>query len=223
MDEEAGDLQLGRQVSQADPRQCVALMRNGARGRYVRHEQLPEEASTRPAGLPVSPGVSDLRRAPPNRDKHRSHRDRIALAVRHHGQHHACTRVGRHLTGTFTGRTLLGSQTGRPRSAAHRTDTRGLVRLNIRTKHDARLGHRSERKPLPADGRMARRGSKPECTSVAGAVSAGRVGWHTRWRRRNCLILKGWAASSVGRAPRSQRGGRGFESHAVHQPLLCRS
>ena len=26
-----------------------------------------------------------------------------------------------------------------------------------------------------------------------------------------------WAASSVGRAPRSQRGGRGFESHAVHQ------
>src|ERR1700688_8669 len=27
-----------------------------------------------------------------------------------------------------------------------------------------------------------------------------------------------WAASSVGRAPRSQRGGRGFESHAVHHP-----
>jgi hypothetical protein len=26
-----------------------------------------------------------------------------------------------------------------------------------------------------------------------------------------------WAASSVGRAPRSQRGGRGFESPAVHQ------
>jgi hypothetical protein len=26
-----------------------------------------------------------------------------------------------------------------------------------------------------------------------------------------------WAASSAGRAPRSQRGGRGFESHAVHQ------
>ena len=25
-----------------------------------------------------------------------------------------------------------------------------------------------------------------------------------------------WAASSVGRAPRSQRGGRGFEPHAVH-------
>ena len=29
-----------------------------------------------------------------------------------------------------------------------------------------------------------------------------------------------WAASSVGRAQRSQRWGRGFESHAVHQPLL---
>ena len=28
-----------------------------------------------------------------------------------------------------------------------------------------------------------------------------------------------WAASSVGRASRSQRGGRGFESPAVHQPL----
>ena len=25
-----------------------------------------------------------------------------------------------------------------------------------------------------------------------------------------------WAASSVGRAPRSQRGGRGFDPHAVH-------
>src|SRR5271154_3570237 len=40
---------------------------------------------------------------------------------------------------------------------------------------------------------------------------------------RRMLYLKaipsGWAASSVGRAPRSQRGGRGFESHAVHQSL----
>ncbi len=31
-----------------------------------------------------------------------------------------------------------------------------------------------------------------------------------------------WAASSVGRAPRSQRGGRGFEPHAVHQDILFR-
>src|SRR3954469_8802284 len=29
-----------------------------------------------------------------------------------------------------------------------------------------------------------------------------------------------WAASSVGRAPRSQRGGREFEPPAVHQPSL---
>jgi Phosphofructokinase len=29
-----------------------------------------------------------------------------------------------------------------------------------------------------------------------------------------------WAASSVGRAPRSQCGGRGFEPRAVHQPSL---
>jgi hypothetical protein len=33
-----------------------------------------------------------------------------------------------------------------------------------------------------------------------------------------------WAASSVGRAPRSQRGGREFEPPAVHQPsLACRA
>src|SRR5713101_7372033 len=31
------------------------------------------------------------------------------------------------------------------------------------------------------------------------------------------MVVHTWAASSVGRAPRSQRGGRGFESHAVHQ------
>src|SRR5437016_11308638 len=29
-----------------------------------------------------------------------------------------------------------------------------------------------------------------------------------------------WASSSAGRAPRSQRGGRGFESPLVHQHLL---
>ena len=33
---------------------------------------------------------------------------------------------------------------------------------------------------------------------------------------------KEWAASSVGRARRSQRRGRGFESHAVHQSLPMR-
>src|SRR5215469_10896008 len=32
--------------------------------------------------------------------------------------------------------------------------------------------------------------------------------------------LKRWASSSAGRAPRSQRGGRGFESPLVHQYLL---
>ena len=37
------------------------------------------------------------------------------------------------------------------------------------------------------------------------------------------LKTKPWAASSVGRAPRSQCGGRGFESHAVHQPSLLGS
>ena len=38
-----------------------------------------------------------------------------------------------------------------------------------------------------------------------------------------CYIEKDgkWAASSVGRARRSQRRGRGFESHAVHQLLPC--
>ena len=35
-------------------------------------------------------------------------------------------------------------------------------------------------------------------------------------RRGQCIPLWQWAASSVGRAPRSQRGGRGFESLAVH-------
>ena len=32
-----------------------------------------------------------------------------------------------------------------------------------------------------------------------------------------------WAASSVGRAPRSQCGGRGFKSHAVHQTNFSRA
>src|SRR3954449_7536069 len=35
-----------------------------------------------------------------------------------------------------------------------------------------------------------------------------------------CAYGKQWAASSAGRAPRSQRGGRGFEPHAVHQITL---
>ena len=30
-------------------------------------------------------------------------------------------------------------------------------------------------------------------------------------------FVREWAASSAGRAPRSQRGGRGFETRAVHQ------
>ena len=37
----------------------------------------------------------------------------------------------------------------------------------------------------------------------------------TLWVRRN-----EWAASSAGRAPRSQRGGREFEPPAVHQSLF---
>src|SRR6516225_8685336 len=35
----------------------------------------------------------------------------------------------------------------------------------------------------------------------------------------NLHWLKPWASSSAGRAPRSQRGGRGFESPLVHQIL----
>src|SRR6516164_757390 len=35
----------------------------------------------------------------------------------------------------------------------------------------------------------------------------------------NLYWLKPWASSSAGRAPRSQRGGRGFESPLVHHNL----
>ena len=39
-----------------------------------------------------------------------------------------------------------------------------------------------------------------------------------------CILGNPWGVSSVGRAPRSQRGGRGFESPTLHQarvPPLC--
>ena len=39
------------------------------------------------------------------------------------------------------------------------------------------------------------------------------------FRDRNLFLIVyfGWACSSAGRAPRSQRGGHGFEPHQVHQ------
>src|SRR5919106_6337497 len=40
-----------------------------------------------------------------------------------------------------------------------------------------------------------------------------------RWRQAPCDLQSGpWAHSSVGRAPRLQRGGRGFESRWLHFP-----
>src|SRR5690606_38508230 len=48
--------------------------------------------------------------------------------------------------------------------------------------------------------------------SPGGDRSSQTPGTHTRE----------WAASSAGRAPRSQRGGREFEPPAVHQPSLAR-
>ena len=37
---------------------------------------------------------------------------------------------------------------------------------------------------------------------------------------KNMNIIVKWARSSGGRAPRSQRGGRGFDSHRVHSFLF---
>lgn len=41
--------------------------------------------------------------------------------------------------------------------------------------------------------------------------------------RAKYRLVNFWGCSSAGRAPRSQRGGRGFESHHLHQELSCRS
>src|SRR6266849_10850558 len=43
--------------------------------------------------------------------------------------------------------------------------------------------------------------------------------WQGLWRLLKFSCCS-WASSSAGRAPRSQRGGRGFESPLVHQHLL---
>src|SRR3989440_3087242 len=48
------------------------------------------------------------------------------------------------------------------------------------------------------------------------------TGWDACWQALAPLlkwICCSWASSSAGRAPRSQRGGRGFESLLVHQIL----
>ena len=46
------------------------------------------------------------------------------------------------------------------------------------------------------------------------------VSWKEVRRLLNFMGCYSWASSSAGRAPRSQRGGRGFESLLVHQHLL---
>ena len=47
----------------------------------------------------------------------------------------------------------------------------------------------------------------------------------TKWRSKLKNLFVSWGCSSAGRAPRSQRGGRGFESLHLHQetiePILC--
>jgi hypothetical protein len=46
------------------------------------------------------------------------------------------------------------------------------------------------------------------------------LSWKHVPRLLNFIGCYSWASSSAGRAPRSQRGGRGFESPLVHQHLL---
>src|SRR5229473_5238392 len=80
-------------------------------------------------------------------------------------------------------------------------------------------------------GRLARAANPKECAAPVVAFgaphlfTAGRscaLCWQGLWRllRFECCS---WASSSAGRAPRSQRGGRGFESHLVHQSLRAPS
>src|SRR6266436_8414358 len=91
------------------------------------------------------------------------------------------------------------------------------------------------RRESQRSGQVARAANREICAAIVvvfGALRPGRGAptCYSRaklcWQGLRCLLKFSrcsWASSSAGRAPRSQRGGRGFESPLVHQTTFLLS
>src|SRR6267142_1738196 len=87
------------------------------------------------------------------------------------------------------------------------------------------------RRESQRSGQAARAANRKDCAAPVVTFGAPRLGRGAPtclqreklcWQGLRCLLkfsCCSWASSSAGRAPRSQRGGRGFESPLVHQIL----
>ena len=82
-------------------------------------------------------------------------------------------------------------------------------------------GHSEVKRPTPVRNALPSRTEPrpPRRRSRSGSHGCPRID-NARANRRECLPARRWGSSSAGRAPRSQRGGRGFNPLLLHHLLL---